>query len=62
MALIAAAAALLSWTFAREDIRADVARHLFTLVTEVAKKAENDVATALRLGAAHVEVRDPVRR
>ncbi len=48
MALIAAAAALLSWTFAREDIRTEVAGHQAALVAWMAGKAESDVATAMQ--------------
>ncbi len=48
MAFIIAAGAFLSWALIRDEIRAGVAKHLFALVTEVAKKTEDDVATALK--------------
>ena len=48
MALIAAGAALLSWSYAREDVRTEVAGHLAALLAGTAGKIENDIATAMR--------------
>jgi PAS domain S-box-containing protein len=48
MALIAAGAALLSWSYAREDVRTEVAGHLAALLAGTAGKIEGDVASAMR--------------
>jgi PAS domain S-box-containing protein len=47
MALIVAAGAFLSWTLIRDEIEADLAKHLFTLATEVAHEVESDIDAAL---------------
>lgn len=48
MAFIIAVGAFLSWTLIRGEIRADVAKHLFALTSEVAHEIESDVDMALR--------------
>ena len=48
MATIVAVGALLSWTLIRDEIQADVAKHLLALTTEVAHEVESDVDVALR--------------
>ncbi|MBI4989921.1 MAG: PAS domain S-box protein [Rhodocyclales bacterium] len=55
MAFIIAAGAFLTWTLIRDEIKADVAKHLFALVSEVAVEAESDVATALKTVAGIAE-------
>lgn len=48
MSLVVAAGAIGAWTLLRGEVRANAEKYLFALVSEVARKAEGDVATALK--------------